>query len=57
MDIQRAKEIMDSPKIINVTYRGTPVHIDAVFETTSYARVHYEDGTAVNAALDELQEN
>lgn len=57
MDVQRAKEIVDSPKIINVMYRGTPVHIDTVFETTSYAKIHYEDGTVANAAVDELQES
>ncbi|WAH38606.1 H-type small acid-soluble spore protein [Alicyclobacillus dauci] len=57
MDIQRAKEIMESSKIINVEYRGVPVHIDQVFESNAYAEIHYEDGAVANAPLNDLREN
>ncbi|MCL6599405.1 MAG: H-type small acid-soluble spore protein [Alicyclobacillus macrosporangiidus] len=57
MDVQRVKQILESPKIIPVEYRGQPVHIDAVYESTGYARVHLEDGTVLNAAVQELKEN
>ncbi|MCL6453952.1 MAG: H-type small acid-soluble spore protein [Alicyclobacillus sp.] len=56
MDIQRAKEILESPHIIPVTYRGKPIHIDQVFETNQYVEGHYEDGTTVNAPAAELME-
>ncbi|WAH39497.1 H-type small acid-soluble spore protein [Alicyclobacillus dauci] len=57
MDIHRAKEIMESPQIINVEYRGVAVHIDQVFESNAYAEIHYEDGTVANAPLSDLREN
>jgi H-type small acid-soluble spore protein len=56
LDLTRAKEIMESPSIIKVTYRSQDVHIDQIFETTGFAKVHYENGTEANAALAELQE-
>jgi H-type small acid-soluble spore protein len=56
MDVQRAKEILDSPRIIPVTYRGKPVHIDRIYESNAYAELHYEDGTSTSAPISELQE-
>lgn len=56
MDIHRAKEIFNAPEFIRVTYRGTPVHIDQVFESTPYAEVRYENGSVTNAPVEELRE-
>jgi H-type small acid-soluble spore protein len=56
LDLTRAKEIMESPSIIKVTYLGQDVHIGQIFETTGFAKVHYGNDTEVNATLAELQE-
>ncbi|WAH36039.1 H-type small acid-soluble spore protein [Alicyclobacillus dauci] len=56
MDIERAKEIVDSPEYITVTYNGTPVHIDQIFESAPYAEVRYENGSVTNALVKELKE-
>ncbi len=42
MDLQRAKEILQSPQKITVNYRGEPVWIEMVDETTEKVRVHAE---------------
>lgn len=39
MNIQRAKEIIDSTSLINVNYRGIPVFIQQVNEETQTATV------------------
>ncbi|CAM3783594.1 H-type small acid-soluble spore protein [Mesobacillus thioparans] len=40
MNVGRAKEIVDSADLINVTYDGTPVIIQHVDEKTMMARVY-----------------
>ncbi|WP_066310166.1 H-type small acid-soluble spore protein [Bacillus sp. FJAT-29814] len=40
MNVGRAKEILDSADMINVTYEGTPVIIQHVDETTKMARIY-----------------
>lgn len=40
MNVGRAKEIVDSADMINVTYEGTPVIIQHVDETTKMARIY-----------------
>ena len=45
MDSQRAKEIIQSPAMINVRYRGIPVYIQ---------EVHAKDKTATVFPLDEM---
>lgn len=40
MNVGRAKEIMDSADMINVTYDGTPVIIQNVDEQTKMARIY-----------------
>ncbi|MBT2657727.1 MULTISPECIES: H-type small acid-soluble spore protein [Bacillaceae] len=40
MNIGRAKEILESADMINVTYDGTPVIIQHVDETTKMARIY-----------------
>jgi H-type small acid-soluble spore protein len=57
VDVQRAKDIIASPNIISVTYRGNSIHLDKVFESNSYVEGHYEDGTIVNAPVEELKES
>ncbi|WP_206917054.1 H-type small acid-soluble spore protein [Alicyclobacillus acidoterrestris] len=56
MDMQRAKEIFESPDYIDVTYEGTPVRIDRLFESSPYAEVSYENGSVTNVPVSELQE-
>ncbi|MEO2075664.1 MAG: H-type small acid-soluble spore protein [Bacillus sp. (in: firmicutes)] len=40
MNVGRAKEIMESADMVNVTYDGTPVIIQNVDETTKMARIY-----------------
>lgn len=40
MNIGRAKEILESADMINVTYDGAPVIIQHVDETTKMARIY-----------------
>jgi small acid-soluble spore protein H (minor) len=40
MNVGRAKEIVESADMINVTYEGTPVIIQHVDETTKMARIY-----------------
>lgn len=39
MKAQRAKEIIDSSKVINVTYEGDPIYIQHVNEQEDTAKV------------------
>jgi len=43
MNVGRAKEILESADIVNVTYEGTPVIIQHVDETTKIARIYYRN--------------
>lgn len=40
MDPKRAKDIISSPNMINVTYHGTPVYLENVNESSGTASVH-----------------
>jgi len=40
MNVGRAKEIVESAEMINVTYDGIPVIIQHVDETTKMARIY-----------------
>ncbi len=40
MDLRRAKEIVASPVMMNVTYNGTPIYIESVSEDNAKAYVH-----------------
>ncbi|MCU9613397.1 H-type small acid-soluble spore protein [Caldibacillus lycopersici] len=40
MDFMRAKEIVNSPTMINVSYRGIPVYIQSVQEDSNIAVVY-----------------
>ncbi|SDW54491.1 small acid-soluble spore protein H (minor) [Marininema mesophilum] len=43
MDIQRAKQIIESPKEIEVRYQNTPVWIQNINESAQTARVYTGD--------------
>jgi len=40
MDTRRAKEILSSPSMINVTYNGKEIYIENVNETAETANIH-----------------
>lgn len=40
MNVSRAKEIVESMDVINVSYEGTPVIIQHVDEATKMARIY-----------------
>jgi small acid-soluble spore protein H (minor) len=42
MDIQRARQIIESPEKITVIYQGTPVWIDNVDVAAEMVHVHIE---------------
>ncbi len=56
MDMARAKEIFNSPDFITVTYNGTPVHIDRLFESSPFAEVSYENGAVTNVPVADLKD-
>lgn len=39
MDKQRAKEIISSSNMINVTYKGTPIYIESVNDISETANI------------------
>lgn len=41
MNRQRAKEIVSSPVMINVTHNGNQVYIENVSENKNTAQIHY----------------
>jgi small acid-soluble spore protein H (minor) len=41
MNKSRAKEICSSPDMVNVTYNGDPVYIEAVNPNKDTASIHY----------------
>lgn len=54
--MERAKQIVASNEYITVTYEGTPVHIDRLFESSPYAEVRYTNGSVSQVAVKELSE-
>lgn len=57
MDMQRAHEIFESPSYIVVTYEGTSVRIDRLFESSPYAEISYENGATTSVPVSELHED
>lgn len=41
MDKGRAKEIVSSPIMVNVTYNGMPIYIERVNDNKETANIHY----------------
>ncbi|UOF89237.1 H-type small acid-soluble spore protein [Fodinisporobacter ferrooxydans] len=58
MDIDRARQILESTNKINVKYDGKPVWIEEVFESSATARVHLEHKPSdqMHVKVSELQE-
>ncbi|MCL6625175.1 H-type small acid-soluble spore protein [Alicyclobacillus shizuokensis] len=56
MELTRARQILESPRIIAVTYRGRPVHIDEIYESNGYAKIRYENGETLTAPVADLRE-
>lgn len=59
MNVQRAKQITESPRMVNVTADGEPVYIQYVDEDTGIARVYLLDdpGKEKNIPVDQLLEH
>ncbi|HEY9577882.1 MAG TPA: small acid-soluble spore protein H [Pseudobacillus sp.] len=59
MNKQRAKEIADSPVMMNVTYQGVPVYIQHVDEQNETARIYPldEPEQEQNVSLNNLEEH
>ncbi|WP_352418892.1 H-type small acid-soluble spore protein [Proteiniborus sp.] len=45
MHNKRAKEIVDSPNMIKVTFNGIPVYIEDVNEDNYIAKIRFLDGS------------
>ncbi|MDB5083245.1 MAG: spore protein [Bacilli bacterium] len=58
MNLTRAKQIIESEKKINVTYKGQPVWIDGIYESNQTAQVHAEDSpeASLHVAVEDLAE-
>ena len=57
MDLQRAREIMQSPKKINVLYQGSPVWLESLNDSSNAAEVTILDRKErVNVPLNQLVE-
>jgi small acid-soluble spore protein H (minor) len=59
MDVNRAKEIIESPKKFEVQLNGKGVWIDSVDATTKTATVHEQAGNdpqSVTVRVDQLEE-
>ncbi|WP_083520952.1 H-type small acid-soluble spore protein [Alicyclobacillus kakegawensis] len=56
MEFTRAQQILGSPRVIAVTYRGRPVHIDEIYETNGYAKIRYETGEILTVPVADLRE-
>ncbi|WP_407269476.1 small acid-soluble spore protein H [Radiobacillus sp. PE A8.2] len=59
MNIQRAKEIVESPVMINVMYEGNPIYIQHVDEQENTARIFPVDEPEQEKSvpLDSLKEH
>lgn len=59
MDNQRAKEIVSSPIMADVTYHGTKVYIDSINESDKCCTIHFieQPVTKLNVPVSSLKEN
>lgn len=59
MDKGRAKEIVSSPVMANVTYNGTPIYIESVNDNKGTAKIHplNEPKNAQEVSLTNLMEH
>lgn len=58
MDNERAKEIISSPKMVNVTYNGTEVYMESLDEASHSCTIHFlnQPVTRLNVPLSSLEE-
>ena len=58
VDNKRAKEIANSPNMVDVTYNGTKIYIDSVDEPNECCVIHFIDQpvTRLNVPLSDLKE-
>jgi small acid-soluble spore protein H (minor) len=59
MDNQRAKEIISSPNMVNVTYNGTRIYMESLNEPDQCCIIHFinQPVTKLNVPLSDLKEN
>lgn len=59
MNKERAKEIISSSAMFNVTYNGTPVYIESVNESAETASIHFRNQPKKSreVAIDNLVEH
>lgn len=59
MNNQRAKEIITSPVMVNVTYNGTKVYMESIDESSHCCTVHFLDQpvTKLNVPVSSLEEH
>jgi small acid-soluble spore protein H (minor) len=58
MNSQRAKEIVSSPDMVNVTYGNTPVYMEMVNDSDQTCTIHYlnQPNEKMNVPLSSLVE-
>jgi small acid-soluble spore protein H (minor) len=59
VDNQRAKEIVSSPNMVDVTYNGTKIYIDELNESDQCCAIHFIDQpvTKLNVPIASLKES
>lgn len=59
MNYQRAKEIIASPNMVNVTYNETKVYLESLNDSDQSCNVHFlsQPATRLSVPLSSLQEN
>ena len=59
MDKRRAKEIVSSPIMVNVTYNGMPIYIESINNNQGTANIHYlnQPGNVMEVSLINLIEH
>jgi small acid-soluble spore protein H (minor) len=59
MDNQRAKEIISSPNMIDVTYNGKNIYMESLNESDQCCIIHFvnQPVTKLNVPLTDLKEN
>lgn len=43
MNIQRAREIVSSPNMVNVTYNGSEIYMERINDSDNTCTIHYLD--------------
>lgn len=59
MDKRRAKEIVSSPIMVNVTYNGMPIYIESINENNETVNIHYlnQSNNVMEVSLTNLVEH